>query len=259
VERVVRLPERQQHADSACRSRRRLRLSAPTSNERRIGAKYVPAGDEPIRSRPMPRLARPPWIESLRMRTAVSDAVFDSIFPAEVQQLSERHWTPVSVALRAAELVAPRPGARILDVGSGAGKFCLIAALSCRATFVGVEQRPHLVEAANRAKQALGAERAEFVEGNLTSLGFDDFDGFYFFNPFYEHVAVGTATLDETIALDPLFFVHYVCFCWKALLLARRGTRVVTYYGIGGMLPKSYRRVHKERAGTDVLELWVKR
>ena len=36
------------------------------------------------------------------------------------------------------------------------------------------------------------------------------------------------------------------------------GTRVVTYHGFGGRIPRGYHLVTDERIGTDSLRLWVK-
>src|SRR3954452_18195742 len=65
--------------------------------------------------------------DALRSGAAVPDAEFDRLFPDELRDRSYLHWTPVEVAVRAAELLAPSPrGIRVLDVGAGVGKLCLI-------------------------------------------------------------------------------------------------------------------------------------
>src|SRR5882724_9352746 len=69
-------------------------------------------------------------ITALRKRNAVDDAAFDQLYSEDVRRLSGVHWTPVSVALRAVELLAPEAGMRVLDVGAGAGKLCCLGALS---------------------------------------------------------------------------------------------------------------------------------
>jgi hypothetical protein len=72
----------------------------------------------------------------------IRDRDFDSLFPDMYQEISDTHWTPVEIARRAAQLLVADSSTRVLDVGSGIGKFCLIGALTTSAHFVGVEQRP---------------------------------------------------------------------------------------------------------------------
>ncbi len=80
-----------------------------------------------------------------------TNADFDHVYPDWVRSLSERHWTPVDVAERAAELLVTSAGVRVLDVGSGAGKFCIIGALTTEGKFCGIEQRAHLIDVAREA------------------------------------------------------------------------------------------------------------
>ena len=80
------------------------------------------------------------------------DAAFDSIYPPSIRAISRRYWTPVDVARRAALLFREAGVRRVLDVGSGVGKFVLVAAaVAPEVTFVGVEQRARLVEVLARA------------------------------------------------------------------------------------------------------------
>lgn len=196
---------------------------------------------------------------SLRAATAIADQRFDRLYPDAVRALSNRHWTPVDVALRAVELLAARPASLILDVGSGAGKFCIVGALASDAGFVGVEQRPHLVDAATTLAASLGAQRARFVNGNVFAVDWHEFDAIYLYNPFQEHVSDDDAgVIDRTISVGPRHHFEAVLLTRAKLAEARVGTRVVTYYGFGGNMPIQYRRVLHEPCGGDFLELWVK-
>ena len=70
--------------------------------------------------------------DALRRRAEVSDAELDQVFPEELRERSHLHWTPVAIALRAAALLVPEParsGVRVLDVGAGVGKMCLVGAV----------------------------------------------------------------------------------------------------------------------------------
>lgn len=193
--------------------------------------------------------------DALQRRAEVSDAELDQVFPEELRDRSQLHWTPVATALRAAELLAPTPGTRVLDVGAGVGKMCLVGALATGATWWGVEQDPVLVQAANHAAWALDVGRhTHFVVGDGSRLAWEEFDALYFYNPFgmlmlapHASPFVRYATMQSTLRRIE-----------QRLAATRPGTRVVTYYGYGGKLPAGYTRVSSEPAGGDALELWVR-
>jgi predicted RNA methylase len=173
------------------------------------------------------------------------DAAFDAIYPPSLQAISRRFWTPVSVARRAARLFRDAGALRVLDVGAGVGKFVLVAAAEVpEATFVGVEQREQLVEAARRAQERLGVSNASFVHGEASAMRWDGFQGFYFFNPLGE-------SEEEKLRRD-------VAHIEGALRTAPPGTTVVTYHGMSGTMPSSYSLARSERAGSDWLRSWTK-
>jgi hypothetical protein len=74
----------------------------------------------------------------------MEDREFDMMFPKAIQAESEFHFTPIKIAKLAAEYLADSKETKILDIGSGAGKFCMIGSVCTDAFFVGVEQRIHL-------------------------------------------------------------------------------------------------------------------
>jgi SAM-dependent methyltransferase len=193
--------------------------------------------------------------DALARRDAVSDAELDEVFPEELRDRSHVHWTPIAVAVRAAEWLAPVPRLRILDVGAGVGKVCVVGAAVTGATWWGIEQDAAQVAAANHAAWALDVDRrTRFVHGDGSRLSWDEFDGFYFYNPF------------TTLMLAPHAspFVRYATIqstlrrIEQRLAAARPGTRVVTYHGFGGKLPPGYSLAAREPAGGDALELWLR-
>lgn len=196
-------------------------------------------------------------VDDLRTGRKVTDFRFDHIYPPSIRKLSSPHWTPVEVAVRAAELLVTGNSSRILDVGSGCGKFCTVAGLSSPGQFTGIEQRFRLFDTARRAAEDLEASRVSFVHGNMTELDWSRFDAFYLFNPFYENV-MRSIRIDDTVSLNEDRFNRYVEIVRTKLRVARPGTRVVTYHGFGGDLPSDYLRLKKEPIGTSFLELWVK-
>ena len=195
--------------------------------------------------------------DSLEDGEPVSDRAFDALYPPRVRRLSSTFWTPVRVAQRAIRLLAPSPGARVLDVGLGAGKFCVVAAACARAEITGIEQREHLVRVSKSAARRLGV-RARFVHGDLSSIDWTSFDAFYFYNPFHENIEDRGARIDDVVELSHRRFVDDVERTREALAAARAGTRVVTYHGLGADLPRSYRLAAAECAGSDSLKLFIK-
>ncbi len=200
-----------------------------------------------------------PVFLSLRLRERfLADAEFDEVYPASLRAVSASFWTPVSVALRAADLLARGPATRVLDVGSGAGKLCIVGAAATGALFTGVEHRGHLVQAAREAARRWGADSAQFVHGTLDTVDVQSFDAIYFYNPFEENLWSCHGHIDRTVALSRERFRADVALAEELLGKARAGTRVVTYHGFGGEMPSGYRRALREAVHTDFLELWVK-
>lgn len=187
------------------------------------------------------------------------DAAFDSVYPPPIRAVSRRFWTPVEVARRAANLFRQAGARRVLDVGSGAGKFVLVAAGAVpEASFVGVEQRAHLVDVARRAQEQLRLSNAFFVVGDATASSWRGFDGFYFFNSFAENLFDRTGRLDDAVELTESRFVRDILRTERALREAPLGTAVVTYHGLSGRVPACYDLRQATRAGSDWLRLWVK-
>lgn len=188
------------------------------------------------------------------------DASFDAVYPSAAQTVSRRFWTPVAVAKRAAELFVAHGAKRVLDVGSGVGKFALVAATAApKIQFVGVEQRPHLVEVARQAQRALGLTNVRFVEGDATESSWAAFDAFYFFNPFAENLFEDEDRLDDRVELSMARFALHVTRVERALRKGAMGSVLVTYHGSSGRIPTCYDLELAERAGSDWLRVWIKR
>jgi predicted RNA methylase len=196
---------------------------------------------------------------ALRDRLSIADEDFDTIYPPRYRQVSGLFWTPVEAARRAADLLVKDGARRILDVGAGVGKFCLVgAATTARASFVGIEHRAHLIQVACDASRRLGIKRVTILHGRLDDIPTDDFDAFYFYNPFGENLLARAVWLDDCVPLSRERYTADVSRARAVLACARRGTRVVTYHGYGGSMPPSYDLVHAERCEYGALQLWVK-
>ena len=58
---------------------------------------------------------------------SMKDDDFDGIYPEEVRPMAFTHFTPIEIAIRAAKFLVQKSGTKVLDIGSGAGKFCKVA------------------------------------------------------------------------------------------------------------------------------------
>ena len=187
----------------------------------------------------------------------VSDGFFDGLYPPEIRVHSKIHFTPVAIALRVRDWVGTEPGLRVLDVGSGCGKFCLVFGASGPGKVTGIEQRPNLHEAATKASALMGLQNTTFVCGRMEDLDWRSFNVFYFFNPFYERIAYRKGIDDRTPPHAAVYFDNLRVVRGK-LGDVKSGARVVTYHGLGGRLPSDWVMVRSEEIGTDELQLWVK-
>jgi SAM-dependent methyltransferase len=196
--------------------------------------------------------------ERLRAGDLPSDEEFDQIYSEWHRWLSRSYWTPMEVALRAVELLATNASTRVLDVGSGVGKFCIVGALTSPAEFVGVEHRPQLVAAAQSAAARLGADRARFIAGDFSTLDFSGFDAYYLFNPFEEFGNGAMVRIDGTTERSRRERAFNVFSLAIKLREARRGSRILTYFGHGGKALPGCRLLRREMADGDALMLWEK-
>jgi SAM-dependent methyltransferase len=222
-----------------------------------MAASISPRGFSPRTPRTAQTPQARPVARALRSGQRVIDRDLDEIFPLDARRASKVHWTPVAVAAQAARLLADRPGATILDVGAGVGKFCLVAAATVRARIRGIEQRAHLVDIAREAAAKLEVN-VEFIHGTLDSQDPRQVDGIYLFNPFAENLSPMRDRIDNSVELSPDRFRRDVEATERFLRGTRVGTRVVTYCGFGGAMPDDYVMELREWHGSN-LELWVKR
>lgn len=194
----------------------------------------------------------------LRAATMVRDEAFDQIYPLAVRRASWLHWSPIRACVRAVKLLAPGPETRLLDVGAGAGKFCIVAAAMSGARVRGVERSPYLAQVARAAAFRLGVS-VEIADGTLDGEDPSSTDALYFFNPFAEALYLPGAAMEESAEERAARARHDVASAERFLERARVGARVATFFGFGGRMPSSFERVKREACAGGVLELWEKR
>lgn len=143
---------------------------------------------------------------------------------------------------------------RVLDVGAGVGKLCVVGAMSSMGMWCGVEQHAPLVDAARKLSRAMRvADRTMFLHGDAFALDWREFDAIYIYNPFEIPPLPTTIDRGHRIAL--------VARVQERLASLAERVRVVTFNGFGGVMPPSYELMYQERmpvVGVD-LTLWVQR
>lgn len=194
--------------------------------------------------------------ESLKLKKYPSDTVFDTIYPKKYQEHSARHFTPVSVAVKAVRLLADKPDDKILDIGSGVGKVCCIGASLTGAHFYGVERRKTLTNLSNKIKREHKLKNAHFINADFTTLDFSRFNGIYFFNSFHEFYDA-SCVLDKTSKVSIEDYRHFHRMLKIKLNECRPGTRLVTYYTFKNKIPSSFQFIDSNEAG--LLKFYIKK
>jgi len=184
-----------------------------------------------------------------------SDREFDAPFPLKMRKLSSTHWTPVGIAKKAISFLESAGCKSVLDLGSGLGKFCLIAADSAGIKISGIEQRENLVQLARKIAVNHQLSNLEFIHGDLISLDFRDFDGFYFFNSFEENIN-SKDSLDRQSNINSIQYEQYVLALRAKFDVLPIHTKIVTYCGEAAEIPESYRMVQQSHKGK--LRFWEK-
>lgn len=185
-----------------------------------------------------------------------TDAQLNKLYPESIQLLAARHWTPLHITQMVAPFLVTHPGVKVLDIGSGVGKFCMAGAYyRPYATFYGVEQRKDLIDHSEKARDMLGLQNVHFIHSNITALDFRQYDHFYFFNSFYENL-MDTDKIDDNITYSTSLFNYYHNQLYKKLDGMPAGTRVVTFHCLDNKIPPGY-HVVDAKDGT-LLKFWIK-
>jgi len=196
---------------------------------------------------------------ALRTGECPPNRAFDRYLPAEFRTISYLYWTPLVAALRAAEWLDELDIRRVFDIGSGVGKFCVVAALAGHARFIGIEQRVRLVAVARELARTFGvAERVEFIHGYFDERFVPEADAYYFYNSFGENLFDADDWLDADVELSDRRYLADIAAAERMLRDARIGTYLLTYNGFGGQVPNGYSQVRVDLELPCVLCLWQK-
>ena len=185
----------------------------------------------------------------------VSDEEFNLIYPEKIREIAYNQWTLLDVAKLAAKFLAEKSGAKVLDIGSGVGKFCMVGASCTNGHFTGVEQRDYLVEMSNKISARYGLANAKYIHANIMDIPFAEYDSFYFFNAFYENID-RAAVIDNTVERGFNFYNMYTRYVSGQLAKKQIGTRLATYWSPLNEIPDSYEL--KFSAFEEKLNCWEK-
>ena len=134
----------------------------------------------------------------------------------------------------------------------------MVGSLTTAATFVGIEQRPHLVQVARALAGELGANSATFRCGDALAVDWREFSSLYFYNPFAEPLFSEPMRIDLTFEQSERGQELSVTRLFGKLADLERGTRVVVYHALGCSLPQEFRLVDRKWSGHSSIDLWVR-
>jgi SAM-dependent methyltransferase len=204
--------------------------------------------------------ASPAWItDALRAGRCVPDRVFDSYLPEDLRYVSQDQWTPLEVVQTAARWLADAGIRRVIDIGSGPGKFCVAAALAGSCELIGLEQDPRLSSVARSLARLFGVQdRVRFVHGALGASALPEADAYYIYNPFAQHLLPPIDGIGCEARPDYERYGVDVMLAQDVFRRAPVGTLVLTYNGFGGLMPASYEACRVTRELPCVLRSWRK-
>ena len=196
-------------------------------------------------------------LNQLKAGLDVDDLEFDNaLYPESMHDHSTFHFTPIEISIKAAQYLVDEPGTKVLDIGSGAGKFCLVGAACTEGHFTGVEHRWGLHQAAIQVMNKKQLSNIEFIHANIITIDFRQYQAFYFYNSFFENIFPGDK-IDDTVLVQKELYKAYSTYVKGQLDAMPTGTRLVTYYSSYHEVPESYKAITKIEE--QKLTMWEKK
>jgi len=208
-----------------------------------------------------PPVISPDMIKNIQSGETPEDIEFDQIYPPRIRALSDIQWTSIKVARLISEMIGKDSKARFIDIGAGVGKLCILLSFLTDMEIFGIEQREDLHKITQAIIQNNHIEKVHMIHGNMLSLDWSEYDVFYLYNPFQEHVIDvfwAGGLIDQNIGLDKKYYAQYVesVFCQMAKLEV--GKKVIILHGYGGIMPPSMKLLNSRRVSDGELCLWEK-
>jgi SAM-dependent methyltransferase len=190
-----------------------------------------------------------------KLNIDVSDEAFNLIYGQSMQEIADIHFTPLEITKIAAEYLADKPSKKVLDIGSGAGKFCMVGSVFTKGYFTGVELRPHLHAIAVELSNFYDLQNIDFLCSNITDIDFKNYEAFYIFNAFYENICIA-GRIDNDIDLNKARYDLYSMYVKTQLESMPIGTKLVTYFSYSKEIPDNYELLFG--LFDDKLKFWKK-
>lgn len=198
--------------------------------------------------------------DALGAGDARADALFDRLLPPALRAASDDYWTPAPVVRQVAAWLREDGVDTIVDIGSGAGKFCVGMALLTRCRVIGLEHRPSLVAVARALATRFGVgEQVTFIEGAFGAVPTPAAGAYYLFNPFNEYTIESAEAAADDISFTRETWRRDVEAMTRFLAALPVGTRVVTYNGFGRYPPRTFEQTRVDVRFRGPLRLWTKR
>lgn len=192
-------------------------------------------------------------------KISFKDKDFDDILPKYYRFCSAIQWTSFDVADLIADWLKDSKGKQFIDVGCGLGKLCLHLRLKTSLNINGIEQREKLVEIAEKILIANKIVDVNIFKNNVLDLKWNDYDIFYFFNPFYENIIESDILqIDSSIKFSEEKFNLYTFYVYHSLEKLPLGKVLITYHGFGKNPPPSWKLKKSHFVKGGFLEWWEK-
>lgn len=191
----------------------------------------------------------------------IDDNEFDQIYPPRMRVLSDIQWSSLAVARQIVDLVGRNSKSRFIDIGSGVGKLCTLLSFMTDLEIFGIEQRKDLFDISQAIAKENHLSRLHFIHGNMLDINWSDFDIFYLYNPFQEHLCGhwDLGLIDKNIDLDRKHHVQYVSEVFRQMTWLAPGKKVITFHGYGGLMPPSMKILDIRTIGDGHLCVWEKK
>jgi len=193
------------------------------------------------------------------MQQRPADRAFDRFLPEDLRAVSMEYWTPLRVVKRAAEWLNDVNARHVVDIGSGAGKFCVAAAMLSQARFTGLEQSRSLIRSARLLAKVFGVDgRVTFVHGAFGAVMTPIADVYYLYNPFGNYWFDLRQDAERHIACTTERRLQEVAHVERFIGTVPDGTYLLTYHGFGGRMPACCHLVCADLTLAGGLRLWRK-